>query len=106
MKMSTTEPSVVWLGKERVNKLGGEWSFLSIGSLKAAWAPHADIICAGFTYVRVYIPLPSLPSFCPLLRGLFTRCKLKLNKVTRCRLSTQERLFMIKARTLFTSTFP
>jgi len=57
LKMSSTEPSVVWLGKERVNKLGGEWSFLSIGSLKAAWAPHADIICAGFTYVRMYSPL-------------------------------------------------
>ena len=42
---------VIWLRQERVNRLGGEWSFVSIGSLKAATVPHADLIKAGFSHV-------------------------------------------------------
>ena len=48
-----TGPSVVWLGQERVNRLGGEWSFLSIGSLKAAMAFPIDIMSRGFSHVRL-----------------------------------------------------
>jgi hypothetical protein len=53
-----TGPSVVWLGQERVNRLGGEWSFLSIGSLKAAMAFPIDITSRGFSHVRL-CPFPS-----------------------------------------------
>jgi len=50
--LCTLAPQVVWLGKERVNRLGGPYAFMSIGSLKAAMAPHAEIISAGFSHVR------------------------------------------------------
>jgi hypothetical protein len=51
MPSADATPCVVWIGKERVNQLGGNWSFLSIGSLKAAMRPPAELLAAGFSHV-------------------------------------------------------
>lgn len=51
MSSADATPRVVWIGKERVNQLGGNWSFLSIGSLKAAMRPPAELLAAGFSHV-------------------------------------------------------
>ena len=53
MSAADSAPRVIWLGKERVNQLGGAWSFLSIGSLKAAMAPADQIEAAGFSHVSM-----------------------------------------------------
>ena len=34
-----------------MNRLGGEWSFISIGSLKAAQAPAIDIRQRGYSHI-------------------------------------------------------